>query len=222
MLLSAFNHVSPESLTMMSMVSREWHGVVNFCCKRGKGPQKRWAKHLIKSVDEARAALVSSGVAAEITKVNCDAARKMNYDLTVGASIGIRVDFSDEGGRATYTHEKLYARSRIVATVLLMDHAVMGWVRHHLFMSPTCRVASIGGGPGFDALSLSFMAQHFELPGFMMEVCCWVECSLTLVQNLSHTETSMQVEVYDIEAEWEPTVDAVAKYVSATGASNKL
>lgn len=170
----AFNHIGPESLTMMSMVSREWHewhSIVKFCCRRGKSARKRWARHLDKSVDEARAALVTSGVAAEISKSNFDAARKMNYNLTVGASIGVRVDFSDEEGRATYAHEKLYARSRIAATVLLMDHAVMGWVRHHLFKSPTCRVASIGGGPGFDALSLAFMGQYFELDDCAMEVC---------------------------------------------------
>ena len=177
----ALNHIGPESVALMSMVSREWHewhGIVKFCCKRGKSARKRWAKHLDKSVDDARAALVSSGVAAEISKKNFDAAREMNYNLTVGASIGVRVDFSDDRGRATYAHEKLYARSRIAVTVMLMDHPVMGWVRCHLFMAPTCRVASIGGGPGFDGLSLAFMASYFELSDCVMEVCCWFRAHL--------------------------------------------
>jgi hypothetical protein len=137
-------------------------------------------------IDHLLLALTKVGVASPTTIHNHESARKMNSDLTKGASIGILVDFSDDDGRAVYTYTKIRTRARIVTAVLLMDSPVMCWIRQHLFLeNAKCRAASIGGGPGFDALSLASIKDFFKL------TC------------------EMELNVYDYEPAWADTVHAL-------------
>ena len=71
----------------------------------------------------------------------------------------------------------------------------MRWVRNQLFVARTaCRVASIGGGPGFDLLSLAFLKKHaaYGMSHVPNELACHIEG-----------------DVYDIEPAWRETVEAL-------------
>ena len=192
-LSSAVLYMDKTDILTMRIVSRQCNGFVRFWSLHRDELERRWrfvrkriywrTTDLITKTLEA---LQERGVASPTTMQNWEAAQKMNVDLTQGATMGVLVDFSDDDGRACYTYSHLQSRSQIANTVLLMECPVMSWVRNHLFLShPTCRVASIGGGPGFDALSLAVLAQHF------------------------HLACHIQLDVYDIESAWSYTIDAL-------------
>lgn len=185
--LSFFDKVSIRG------VSKQCHDWFTFWSLHDKRWEKRWRwarkrreNHMTAMIDQLLPALVIAGVASPTTIHNHESARKINSDLTKGASIGVLVDFSDDDGRAVYTYTKIRTRARIATAVLLMDNPVMGWIRQHLFLkNAKCRAASIGGGPGFDALSLASIKDLFKL------TC------------------EMELNNYDYEPAWADTVHAL-------------
>ena len=76
---------------------------------------------------------------------------------------GIMPDFSDEGAQVGYTLRKLKMRGGNVTRLLLLEEPhLMGEVRRHLLLSSRKRleVASVGGGPGFDGVSVTMLATY--------------------------------------------------------------
>ena len=155
-------------LNKLRLVSKSTRAAVIFSLLHQKVAEQRWKwtrKKRLWSFEqlqrEVTEGLVAAGLASKCNQQNTAEAKRLNRGLTLGVKKGELVDFSEEGGRAVYVHSKMYSRSRILSGVLLLDHPVMRWVRNELFVTRTeCRVASIGGGPGFDLLSLAFLKKY--------------------------------------------------------------
>ena len=192
-LVCTLSLLSTHQLASIRLSCKQCYDGSRLLVHHSKEWNRSWRK-IVKQREEALSALqeqvldqlAAVGAAAAPNEQNSEAHKRLNRNLTHGANSGVLIDFSEEDGRAAYTHTKMYSRGRLTSNILLMNHPVLQWVADQLLLRHTvCHAASIGGGPGFDLLSLAFLKEYFGL------------------------SCRVRVDVYDIEAAWQHTVDAM-------------
>jgi len=130
--------------------------------------------------------------------------KQLNFALSKGLSDGELVDFRLREAKILYFFRHVPIRCWHLPHVLLSDEPLLQDIHQQLICplrpgrgrsrgagASCCRVASLGGGPGFDAIGLSLMA---------------------VMQQL---HVQFEVTNYDIEATWEEVVQAVDTHLCA-------
>ena len=143
----------------------------------GRKRQRRWL-HAMRGwktaqLDAVRAAAVAS---RDIAPVNEVATAALRAALCVATNAGVRPTFSDDGARSGYVRDNLKKRSWAVPALLLLPSsagddgsAAMARCRQRLLLQRrSLRVASIGGGPGFDGVGLGLLAERLRWRGELL------------------------------------------------------
>lgn len=93
---------------------------------------------------------------------DASACRRLDQGLRQAVVEGVPPSFASGAARAQYTLERLPYRVGHVFDTLLSQHLAVRHLRAELFAAGREKVslASVGGGPGFDAVALEFVAAY--------------------------------------------------------------
>ena len=169
--------------------------------------------HIWKCWSHRQLKLVLDAVAsdASVPRPDSEAWHHLSSSLSVAVTDGIMpLGFRDPGARAGYTLGRLLGRSQKVANALIDSTPTAPWLRQALLQQlvdhdsapqvrTSCRLLSVGGGPGFDYVALALLSDFFGLRGEGANVTLPVDALIT-----------------DLEEEWRRDAACVARAVEAT------
>ena len=130
----------------------------------------------------------------DLAPVDRAATATLRRGLCESTNTGIRPSFSDSGALSGYTLSNLMKRSwNAPALLMLRGDAAMARLRARLLLHRhTLCIASVGGGPGYDALGMALLCERLRLP----------------VRNLFAL-------VLDVHLEWASAVSAMSRLLAA-------
>lgn len=98
--------------------------------------------------------------------VDNQALNDLSIQLGVAADVGAMPSFEDEGARAGYC-VNYFCRAQLMADLLFTsDSSILGEEIDDLLagtVAKTCRISSLGGGPGFDFVAAALIASYRSL-----------------------------------------------------------
>ena len=127
---------------------------------------------------------------------------------------GTPADFSDPQEIRCYTVDRMEARCRYLYNLCMDDNFYSGELRR-LFMpraqQQLVEVCSLGGGPGYDHIVLSIMAEFLDL------------CSGSGDEQLTLKRPQVKTRVFDLyDKAWGAVLDDVVEALGASGASASM
>jgi hypothetical protein len=128
--------------------------------------------------------------------VNHTALRDLSSSLGIAADTGFMPSFADESARAGYAVE-YFCRAQLAADLLFGSAEpafLVQAVQNLLSSSDSCRLTSLGGGPGFDFVAAVLTATYKS-------------------QQKEQQPTRIQAIVLDYELGWAPLVHAMGRSV---------
>ena len=132
--------------------------------------RKRFS-HFWKRASDRRLSAVASVLREGLPEPRRAVMRAMGQSLSRAVTEGAMPSFAGADVRSSYIAAKVMTRSTNICNVLLLPS--MHDVLRHITTAPTgtLRVASVGGGPGFDALGLGVLVELLFKGPLRLDCC---------------------------------------------------
>ena len=133
------------------------------------------------------------------TRVDTQALEDLSFSLGVAADVGAMPSFANEGARAGYAVH-YFCRAQLMADLMLFSsesHFLQETVDNLFGSNKTCRISSLGGGPGFDFVAAALLASYQSQQQ----------------QQQGTPPTTLQATIFDYQEGWSPLVEKMSESV---------